>query len=694
MTGKGLVSWVLLGTVAIGCGGNAVRVGGGAPDSGGTSVEGGPNAGSTEGGTADASGGPSDAGAFHLVDAGGGSGEGGPVLSTSGKVDILIDIDNSASMGDKQDYLKAAIPDLIDGLVNPNCVDPTSNAVLGVSVNGVCTSGVLAYQPVQDMHIAVITSSLGSRGGDACNPTASAQPPFTNLLAHNDDQAHLIDRTLTYADGGASATEGVLADAPAADPFLYWYPGSEDGGAPGPGVPIVGTQQVETDLAALVGGAGVFGCGIESQLESWYRFLIQPDPYDSIVVTNGQTASWQGVDLTILQQRHDFLRPDSLVSIIVLSDENDSEIDVRALGGQAFNWMSAAFNPPKGTTECATNPGDPSCQSCAEGQNTSTDPNCMTSETYTEPNDWGYDLNLRHVHTKLKYGLDPQFPIQRYVTGLTSPVVPDRTGEYPAGASSYTGTNDCTNPLFAATLPDGSASDAATLCNLTRGTRPPGFVFYTHIGGVPSSLLHYQAGNVTASTLSDADWEAILGNDPESYDYSGIDPHMIESYQPRMGVAAPGSPNGTDSINGHDWITNTSNGQPGNPSGGHVLAVDREYACTFPLVDATGASSPRDCTLAQNQGFCDCPHTAGSVTATELPPICDQTTQTLQTGAKAYPTVRELLLAKLLGTQGIVASICPEHVSESAPGDPLWGYRPAVGILISRLTPVIAHPIQ
>jgi hypothetical protein len=84
----------------------------------------------------------------------------------------------------------------------------------------------------------------------------------------------------------------------------------------------------------------------------------------------------------------------------------------------------------------------------------------------------------------------------------------------------------------------------------------------------------------------------------------------------------------------------------------------------------------------------------GTVTADELPPICDQTTQTLQTGAKAYPTVRELLLAKLLGTQGIVASICPDHVAEDAPGDPLWGYRPAIGILISRLAPVIVHPIQ
>ena len=39
------------------------------------------------------------------------------------KVDILFDIDNSASMGDKQAYLSKAIPDLITRLVTPNCVD-------------------------------------------------------------------------------------------------------------------------------------------------------------------------------------------------------------------------------------------------------------------------------------------------------------------------------------------------------------------------------------------------------------------------------------------------------------------------------------------------------------------------------------------------------------------------------------------
>jgi hypothetical protein len=665
---------------AAGCGGNAI-VSGSPGDGGGK-----PGATPLDGSPGQPDGSPG----IHL-DSGTSSG-GQTTTATSSKIDLLIDIDNSASMGDKQAFLKAAIPDLINGLVNPNCIDPSTKAVLGVSAGGKCPQGVLAFVPVTDMHIALITSALGPRGGDACTPTAMAPAPFSNVLAHNDDQAHLLNRSLTYSAARTSVTEGVVADAKPtpADEFLYWFPG---GTSPGPGTPLSSATQVIGDVGDLVGGAGVFGCGLESQLETWYRFLIQPDPYASITVASGK-AAWTGVDATILQQRHDFLRPDSLVSIIVLSDENDSEIDVRSIGGQGYNWMSTSFTPPKATAACAANPGSPACQSCAQGSNRTTDPNCMgASPTYTAINDWGYDLNLRHVHMKVKYGVDPQFPIVRYVNGLTSTMVPDRDGEYPVGGTpapdgglvdGYAGTNDCTNPLFAASLPDGSVIDKATLCNRPQGRRPPGFVFYTHIGGVPSQLLHYTPGDVQASALTAADWTKILGRDPLNYDYSGIDPHMIESYQPRAGLAPPGSANNADPINGHEWITDTGVG--------HVLQVDREYACTFPLVDATGTLASRDCTLPQNANFCDCPHAAGTLAAAQLPPICDAATPTLQTGAKAYPTIRELLLAKLLGSQGIVSSICPQHVVESAPGDPLWGYRPAIGILISRLAPVITHP--
>jgi hypothetical protein len=620
---------------------------------------------------------------------------------TIDKIDILFDIDNSASMGDKQDYLTAAIPDLVNRLINPDCISPTGQTD-GQSTNGTCANSAdtLEFAPVHDLHLGIVSSSLGPRGGDVCLDSAMAPMPFTNVPAHNDDHAYLLNRSLSYSANGTSVTEGVVTDAPATDPYLYWFPAALNTGAmPGPGNPLMDTNasnnsaQLITDFSNMVHGTGVFGCGIESQLESWYRFLIQPDPYSSISI-NGQLGNakgvWNEVDTTILQQRHDFLRPDSLVLVVVLSDENDSEIDVRSVGGLGVNWMAGAFQPPNGTSACNSNPASNSCQSCAQGTNGKTDSQCQQKESYTAVNDWGYDLNLRHVHMKAKYGIDPQYPIERYVTGLTSTTVPDRNGEYPTGATSYVGTNDCQNPLFAGQLPDGSKTDVQTLCHAPPGNaRTKDLVFYAHIGGVPNQLLHFTPGDAAASTLTAADWVKILGNDPENYDYTGIDPHMIESYQPRQGLAPPGSPNGTDPINGHEWITNTSNGVAGYGNvmgGGHILAVDREYACIFPLVNSAGQPSPRDCTQSQNSNFCDCPHVAGSVNAQELPPICDQTTITTQTGAKAYPTIRELLLAKKMGNQGIVSSICPIDVADNATGDdPNYGYRPAVAVIIDRL---------
>jgi hypothetical protein len=605
------------------------------------------------------------------------------------KIDVLFDIDNSASMGDKQDYLKAAIPDLVNRFINPNCVDPTTGATTGASMNGQgCTGNSKPeFPPVHDMHLGIISSSLGPRGGNACNATATAPSPFQNVQAHNDDQAHLLNRTLTYTGSPGMYTavqEGTVADAPGSDPFLYWYPTTNTMPA-GPGTKVTSPTTLIQDFTDLVGGTGVFGCGIESQLESWYRFLVQPDPYSSINVGGGK-ASWSGVDTVILQQRHDFLRPDSLVAVIVLSDENDSEIDVRSLGQVGYNWMDGSFQPPRGTQACASQPNSGACQSCAQGSNGTTDANCKMGP-YMALNDWGFDLNLRHVHMKQKYGVDPQFPIQRYVNGLTSPTVPDRCGEYggsgcmqPA-SGGYVGQNDCQNPLFAARLPDGTKTDVNSLCHAPPGPRTKDLVFYAHIGGVPHELLHFDPTNLANSVLSDSDWTKILGKDPVHWDYTGIDPHMLEDFQPRSGIPGPGSANNADPTNGHDWITNTSNGMPGNSgTGAHILSVDREYACIFPL------ATPRDCTLSENANFCDCPHATGGVNAQELPPLCDQSTPTRQVAAKAYPTIRELLLAKLMGNQGIVSSLCPIHTTDMAGGtDPLYGYRPAVAVIVDRL---------
>ncbi len=647
------------------------------------------------------------------------------------KVDLLFDIDNSASMGDKQQYLVQAIPDLVDRLVNPNCVDVATLAAVGKSQAGLgCPAGSRPeFLAVKDMHLGIVSSSLGPRLSEIdptfvtglCNDPQQAQAPFGGVNAHMDDHAQRHARTLT--GNAPNLVEGAVADA--ASGFLYWYPEvakmGMNGPPIGPATPIqsAGTTgaagTLEGDFTTLVAGVGVFGCGIESQMESWYRFLVQPDPYATLgldmtkTVSGQHPAQWVGVDSTIIQERHDFLRPDSLVAVVVLSDENDSEIDVRSLGGLGYFFMRTGFAPPHATSACAANPLSPNCASCSPG---STDPACIRAgvgggvAVYSGGNDWGYDPNLRHVHMRQKYGIDPQFPVERYFYGLTSAVIPDRNGEYPPGATNYSGFDknmDCTNPLYAASLPaqkDLSATittatpvsdaDAKTLCNLSLGSRTPDRVFFAHIGGVPHQLLHFTPGNPAASTLSSADWVRILGTDPEHYNFNGIDPHMYESVQPRLPgqaevianpptfdssgtnhLAPTGAPSAADPVSGREWITDV-------PMGGHRLDVDLQYACIFPL------AAPRDCTQAINGYACDCP--AQPLTHDQTPPVCSDTMPTMQVAAKAYPTVRELLVAKMMGVQGIVSSLCPIDTTDNAGGnDPLYGYRPAISALVDRL---------
>ncbi|HXX68844.1 MAG TPA: hypothetical protein VEK07_16780 [Polyangiaceae bacterium] len=704
---------------------------------------------------------------------------------SSSKVDLLFDIDNSKSMGDKQQYLVQAIPDLIDQLLNPGCVDNSGNPILDAndnpvqSVSGLCAIGTPAFRPVTDMHLGIVTSSLGQRlseqdpGSPAvviCQTTATPNPSPTGISDHNDDEAHLIAREITYGAGATTATEGPVMDAYVPSygfnmppdnwgGFLDWFPTAAANENVANPLPVGATADIlettlQSDFVTMVSGVGIYGCGIESQLESWYRFLIQPDPYASLAINNpntaGGTAVWSGVDTTILQERADFLRPDSLVAVIVLTDENDSEIDVRSYGGEGFLFMGNGFAPPKSTSQCSYSNGGPASSGCTNCQAGSTDPACSPSSTpvYTASNDWGYDPNLRHVHMKWKYGIDPQYPWQRYVLGLTSPTVPDRNGEYPPGAETYVlGTNDCTNPLFAAQLPSGSAlSDLAvtpgesnpTLCNLPLGTaRTPSacpsvssLVFYAVIGGVPNQLLHFDATNPKNGLLSQADWVRILGRGPASlgvdeiepltpaaYDYTGIDPHMLESYQDRTlvtdafgiqafatdaslttcdgsptcasaltpagAVNAAGLPDNADPVNGREWVTD----QPYDPMATngttafapHVLPVDLQYACIFPL------ATPRDCTNPANSYQCDCPSSATGLAPEQIPPVCNPLTPTQQIAAKTYPTIRELQVARLMGSQGIVGSLCPIHTTDNATGnDPYYGYRPVVSTIVNR----------
>jgi hypothetical protein len=274
------------------------------------------------------------------------------------KIDLLFMIDNSSSMADKQTILAAVVGDLVGRLVDPVCIDMNGNVVGARQANGGCAVGQPDFDAVKDIHIGIISSSLGSHGATNGNGQEVCPDPDTKTNAHNKDMAHLLTRTLV------NGVEGTVAGAPKG--FLTWT---------GSGT----ADSIVMPFRSMVTGVGQHGCGYEAQLESIYRFLNDPNPYASITIQgktdmNPGSAVPTNTDTTLLQQRRDFLRPDSLVAVIAVTDENDCSVNdndpqgffallppVSAQQGQISQLRT-------GTSACATNPNDPCCFNCGVAQ--------------------------------------------------------------------------------------------------------------------------------------------------------------------------------------------------------------------------------------------------------------------------------------------------------------------------------------
>ncbi len=563
------------------------------------------------------------------------------------KIDLLVLVDNSASMADKQRILADAVPDLVRGLVQPKCVDKKTRAETGTRSDPTkpdkeqCPAGSEpAFTPITDMHIGVLSSSLGgfgalgSRGGAVCDTTQAG---------HANDRGRLVARTET----GAKLPEaGDLG-------FLAWYPpvpkNEDKERHPAPPVPAIDSvDALGRAFRSMIVGVGQDGCGLEAQLESVYRFLVQPDPWTEIAVQDGKASYGPKtqVDTDLLRQRAAFLRPDSLVAVVMLTDEDDSSPDPLAFDGRGY-----LFNQdtplPRATAACQAAPSSPACTSCSVKPD---DPGCSPRD-YSEAED---AVNVRYTRMKQRFGVDPQFPITRYVDALTAPRVPSRDSEHEKGR--YVGKADCTNPLYAAALPTEAN---ANLCKLPRGPRSKDLVLFALIGGVPNTLL--PSG---ADPKELVDWTKILGRAPEVWDEEGIDPHMIQSTTPRATLPAPSAPATADPVHGREWTTN---------------GKDLQYACTFPLVEVSPDGNPRPvartCASPQSN-LCDCDGKSDS-------PVCDPTNKLVQVRGKAYPTRRPLMVAKELGDRAVVASLCPRQLD--APEKDDYGYRPAAKKIVDRL---------
>ena len=471
------------------------------------------------------------------------------------KIDLLFMIDNSISMADKQAILAEAVPLLVERLITPICVRACAKADNctpaqekdGIPVGGSapnCPAGSSPeFNPIKDIHVGVVTSSLGSHG-------ASGGKSDVCQLASDDDHAHLLGDIRKAGD--PSATPPVPALQPYdANGFLKWDttkpakynpPGESDGAA------------FSTKFTNMVRSSGEHGCGYEASLEAWYRFLIDPEPPAGIVVgadgRAGPATDPNGLPLldgTVLAQRAAFLRPDSLVAIVMLSDENDCSIqDV------GYGYLVAKAAPMyRSSSQCLANPNDKCCQSCGETATRSgcpaigSDSECVKGKSLADGTD---DLNLRCWQQKRRFGFDLLYPTRRYSDGLSQSVVQVRSGEF------------VQNPLY--DPPSGKVP------------RERGLVFLAGIIGVPwqdiadadslqapNSLRYLTAAEIEAQGR----WPVILGT-PNNEDPNGAapilptDPLMVETPEDRTTLGLGVNPVTMDPL-----VASTSTNPRANP---------------------------------------------------------------------------------------------------------------------------------
>jgi hypothetical protein len=562
------------------------------------------------------------------------------------KLDLLLVVDNSISMGDKQALLAESLPLLVERLVSPRCVRDctpdddctTSQLYAGIPLgesadaSGQCAEGHPELNPLRDLHVGVITSSLGSRG--------ATEPRDVCVSAEDNDHAHLLGQlrglTGTWDDVG----------------FLAWDPDGQKSphGDADPSMFV-------TKFSEMVQSAGEHGCGYEGTLEAWYRFLIDPEPLLSVVVSDAM-ATPSGIDQTILDQRAAFLRPDSAVVIAILSDENDCSIIEDGLG-----WTVATATPMfRGTSRCSSNPNHPCCQSCGdsitnEGCPPVAEDAACQSGTLLEPNQHEDDLNLRCWQQKARFGVDLLYPISRYLEGLTSRTITTRSGLPVA------------NPLFA----------PAALTS----PRDPGLVFLMGIVGVPwQDLADEESLSGPGLRYRDStllDWGVILGDPSASPPVPPRDPLMVESPDERTYVPGVLREN---PFTGDPIVSSSSDDPQANPINGHEQVNlgnhDLQYACIFPL------ATPRVC---DQQAFdadegCDCFDSDLVFNRPLCQPPGGGLTGITQYYAKAYPGSRHLEVLKGFGYNAIVASICPKVLDQASPD---YGYNPAMDALIQRV---------
>ena len=179
-------------------------------------------------------------------------------------VDLLLMVDNSNTMAEQQALLVEQLPRLVGALASGDVDD----------------DGTRDFPPVRSLHVGVVSSDMGTGGFTV--PTCF-EPSF------GDDG---VLRTQ-----GNTHIPGCMASYPR---FLEFWPGDD-----------VAAFTSQVTCAALM---GVRGCGFEQPLEAVLKALT---PSTAPIAFNmGTSGHADGIN-------NGFVRDDSVLAVLVLTDEND-----------------------------------------------------------------------------------------------------------------------------------------------------------------------------------------------------------------------------------------------------------------------------------------------------------------------------------------------------------------------------------
>ncbi len=174
-------------------------------------------------------------------------------------VDVLVIVDNSRSMAAEQSMLRDAFPDLITTILNPP-IDPDT--------------GKRVHAPVRDLHIGVVSTDMGVGGYDV----------------------QTCDEPMVGDDGVLQHTPRGSSCAPSYPTFLSYSIGETEE----PNIDMVTAMSNDFGCIAVL---GTQGCGFEQQLEAGWKALMVHSQ------TGGANAG--------------FLRPDTILTILFVTDEED-----------------------------------------------------------------------------------------------------------------------------------------------------------------------------------------------------------------------------------------------------------------------------------------------------------------------------------------------------------------------------------